>query len=128
MDTPCELVLYVIRDLTREFGLTARTLRVYEEKSLITAHRDPSASSKAPRTYTEASRERLRRILDAKALGLTLAEIKAVLDRPSAATAGLPVSLTHARAEVQFARMKKQTRSIQTALHLQRQFLLTAPS
>ena len=60
---------YSIRDLAREFGITARTLRFYEEKGFLNPTREGQN-----RIYSRADRTRLRLILRGKRLGLTLEE------------------------------------------------------
>lgn len=67
--------LYGITDLCREFGVTLRALRFYEDKGLLAPQRVNGA-----RVYTRSDRARLTLILRAKAIGSPLAEIKHYLD------------------------------------------------
>lgn len=67
--------LYGIADLCREFGVTLRALRFYEDKGLLAPRRVNGA-----RVYTRSDRARLTLILRAKAIGSPLAEIKHYLD------------------------------------------------
>ena len=67
--------LFSIGDLAREFDVTLRTLRFYEDKGLIAPRRVNGA-----RVYTRRDRARLTLILRAKAIGSPLAEIKRYLD------------------------------------------------
>lgn len=60
---------FSIRELAREFGITSRTLRFYEEKGLLNPSREGQN-----RVYSRADRTRLRLILRGKRLGLTLEE------------------------------------------------------
>lgn len=60
-------ILYSIRELSREFDVTTRTLRFYEEKGLLSPTR-----SGQNRTYSTADRARLILILRGKTLGLSL--------------------------------------------------------
>lgn len=60
---------FSIRDLAREFQVTPRTLRFYEEKGLLCP-----ARSGQNRVYSAADRTRLRLILRGKRLGFTLEE------------------------------------------------------
>ncbi len=72
---------YLITDLTKEFGVTTRTLRFYEDRDLLTPVRRGRR-----RLYRPRDRTRLRLILRGKRLGLTLDEIAEILDlfdRPS---------------------------------------------
>ena len=63
-----------IGELAREFGVSLRTLRFYEDKGLLTPTRDGPA-----RTYDAAQRQRLSVILFVKQAGFSLAEIRDVL-------------------------------------------------
>lgn len=67
--------LFGITDLCREFGVTLRALRFYEDKGLLAPRRINGA-----RVYTRRDRARLALILRAKAIGSPLAEIKRYLD------------------------------------------------
>ncbi len=72
-DTPGEL--FGITELCREFGLTPRALRFYEDKGLLAPRR-----INGTRVYTRRDRARLALILRSKAIGASLAEIKQYLD------------------------------------------------
>lgn len=67
--------LFGITELCREFGITLRALRFYEDKGLLSPRRINGA-----RVYTRRDRARLALILRAKAIGSPLAEIKRYLD------------------------------------------------
>ena len=67
--------LFTIGDLAREFGVTLRTLRFYEDRGLITPRR-----SGMTRLYNERARDRVGLILKGKHLGFTLTEIRAMLE------------------------------------------------
>ncbi|MBT9596445.1 MAG: MerR family DNA-binding transcriptional regulator [Vitreoscilla sp.] len=67
--------LFGITELCREFGITLRTIRFYEDKGLLAPRRVNGA-----RVYTRRDRARLSLILRAKAIGSSLAEIKHYLD------------------------------------------------
>ncbi|MBT4161388.1 MAG: MerR family DNA-binding transcriptional regulator [Gammaproteobacteria bacterium] len=60
---------YSIRDLSREFEVTPRTLRFYEEKGLLCPARNGQN-----RIYSAADRTRLLLILRGKRLGFSLGE------------------------------------------------------
>jgi DNA-binding transcriptional MerR regulator len=66
---------YTISELAREFALTTRAIRFYEDEGLITPQRVGRA-----RIYGERDRVRIRLILRGKRLGLALAEIAEILD------------------------------------------------
>ena len=60
---------YSISDLAREFGITTRTIRFYEEKGYLSPKREGTR-----RIYSSPDRTSLRLILRGKRLGLTLDE------------------------------------------------------
>ena len=64
-----------ITDLSREFGITPRALRFYEEEGLIAPRRDG-----ATRIYSRRDRARIAWILRGKSLGFSLDEIGELLD------------------------------------------------
>ena len=66
---------YSISDLAREFALTTRAIRFYEDCGLVT----PTRRGRA-RVYGERERVRLKLILRGKRLGLALSEIAELLD------------------------------------------------
>lgn len=66
---------YTISDLAREFALTTRAIRFYEDSGLLAPRRD-----KRTRVYGERERVRLKLILRGKRLGLALSEIGELLD------------------------------------------------
>lgn len=66
---------YSISELAREFGITPRALRFYEDKGLLTPARDG-----LNRVYSHRDRARLQLILRGKRVGLSLQEIKEILD------------------------------------------------
>lgn len=61
-----------IGELADEFGINPKTVRYYEEIDLLPA---PSRSAAGYRLYNAEDRERLRFIIKAKRVGLTLEEI-----------------------------------------------------
>ena len=67
--------LYTISDLAREFDVTTRTIRFYEEKGLVTPRREGQK-----RLYTPSDRVRIKLILRGKRIGMTLDECVDVID------------------------------------------------
>jgi DNA-binding transcriptional MerR regulator len=67
--------LYGITELASELGITARAIRFYEAKGLLTPPR-----ANGGRVYTRRERARLKLILRAKSIGFSLAEVKQFLD------------------------------------------------
>jgi DNA-binding transcriptional MerR regulator len=66
---------FTIGDLAREFGVTLRTLRFYEDKLLVTPRRVG-----VNRLYSRRDRARLKLVLLGKKVGFSLDEIKGMLD------------------------------------------------
>ncbi|MDO9596995.1 MAG: MerR family DNA-binding transcriptional regulator [Azoarcus sp.] len=66
---------FTITELAREFDITPRAIRFYEDQGLLT----PARSGRT-RVYTKADRTRLKLTLRGKRLGLSLAEINELLD------------------------------------------------
>ena len=71
---------YGIAELAREFGVTARTIRHYEDEGLIAPLRDGQR-----RVYRPRDRTRLRLILRGRRLGFALAEVREIVDLYDAA-------------------------------------------
>jgi DNA-binding transcriptional MerR regulator len=67
--------VFTIRDLTKEFSVSARTLRFYEEKGLV----DPTRRGEQ-RLYSRRDRARLAYVLAGKAVGFSLEEVREMLD------------------------------------------------
>lgn len=68
-------VTFSISELAKEFALTTRTIRFYEDEGLIAPLR-----SGRNRVYGPRERTRLKLILRGKRLGLSLVEIREILD------------------------------------------------
>ena len=66
---------FTISELSKEFAITTRSIRFYEDQGLLTPQRDGQK-----RIYTAHDRTWLKLILRGKRLGLTLAEISQILD------------------------------------------------
>ena len=69
---------YTIRDLAREFDLTTRAMRFYEDMGLLRPAR--SGPGGRQRVYSGRDRTRLKLTLRAKRLGLSLTEAKDIID------------------------------------------------
>jgi DNA-binding transcriptional MerR regulator len=67
--------VFSIRDLTKEFGVSARTLRFYEEKGLLAPRRKGEQ-----RLYSRRDRARLRYVLMGKRVGFSLEDVREMLD------------------------------------------------
>jgi len=73
---------FTIGNLAREAGVNVETVRYYERRGLLER---PVRRGSEYREYSNADVERLRFIRRAKALGFTLAEIRALLPAADAA-------------------------------------------
>ena len=69
---------YSISDLAREFDLTTRAMRFYEDMGLLQPER--SGPGGRNRVYSGRDRTRLKLTLRAKRLGLSLTEAKDIID------------------------------------------------
>jgi DNA-binding transcriptional MerR regulator len=67
--------LYTVTELAKELGMTARAVRFYEDKGLITPQRAGTT-----RVYSARDRARMILILRGKRLGFSLSTIKDYLD------------------------------------------------
>jgi len=66
---------YGIGDLAREFDVTTRTIRFYEDKDLIAPARQGQR-----RVYSGRDRVRLKLIMRGKRLGFSLEEVREMID------------------------------------------------
>src|SRR6187431_1690905 len=69
---------FTISDLAREFDLTTRAIRFYEDMGLLQPER--SGPGGRNRVYSARDRIRLKLTLRAKRLGLSLTEAKDIID------------------------------------------------
>ena len=69
---------YTISDLAKEFDLTTRAIRFYEDMGLLQPEREGPGGRN--RVYSSRDRTRLRLTLRAKRLGLSLTEAKDLID------------------------------------------------
>ncbi|WP_371323811.1 MerR family DNA-binding transcriptional regulator [Dechloromonas sp. ZY10] len=68
---PAATATFAISDLAREFGITPRTIRFWEDQGILAPDREGNK-----RIFTRRDRARLKMALRGKRLGLSLAEIK----------------------------------------------------
>ncbi len=68
--------IYTMADLTREFDISSRSIRFYEEKGLIS----PKRTKGNQRRYSAKDRFRLKWILRGKRFGYSLGEISEILE------------------------------------------------
>lgn len=65
---------YTITELTREFGVSTRTLRFYEDEGLIHPERRGRT-----RLFRQADRRLIQEILRGRRIGFTIAEIREII-------------------------------------------------
>ena len=107
-----DLRTYSIRQLCREFGATARALRFYEDKGLLTPTRKGQT-----RVYTARDRARLKLIMRGRRIGFTLQEIQEMMDlydRKEHNVHQMAIALPRHRARVEA--LKQQLEDIQGAI------------
>jgi DNA-binding transcriptional MerR regulator len=103
---------YTIGDLAREFGVTLRALRFYEDRGLLSPRRDGTT-----RIYDARDRDRLSVILKGKQLGFTLTEIRAMLAEERTSDGPSPnLRLSLDQIEDQIRHLKQQKAEIEEAL------------
>jgi DNA-binding transcriptional MerR regulator len=71
-------VHFTISDLAKEFDLTTRAIRFYEDMGLLSPQREGVGGRS--RVYSARDRTRLKLTLRAKRLGLSLTEAKDIID------------------------------------------------
>jgi DNA-binding transcriptional MerR regulator len=103
---------FTIRDLTREFGVTSRTLRFYEERGLLTPEREGQE-----RVYSRRDWVRLRLAVMGKSVGFSLEEIRAMLDLYDLGDGQeTQLKVAHARFLEQIERLQRQRSDIDRAI------------
>jgi DNA-binding transcriptional MerR regulator len=103
-----------IGELAREFGVSLRTLRFYEDRGMLLPFR-----RKGVRRYSLRDRDRLATILQGKQLGFTLTQIGEIIVRVDGGGAdGLKLSL--ALVEQQMRALENQKREIEQGLDVLR--------
>lgn len=103
--------VYTIGDLARDFGVTLRALRFYEDKGLLSPRREGLA-----RLYSAADRDRLTVILKGKRLGFTLAEIRSLVAAHEKSAGGRGLALTRERCLSQLTQLQRQRQEIDAAI------------
>ena len=69
---------YTITELSREFDITPRAIRFYEDQGLLSPNREGPGGRN--RVYTARERTHLKLTLRGKRLGLSLSDIKSLVD------------------------------------------------
>jgi DNA-binding transcriptional MerR regulator len=103
---------YTITELTRELGVSTRTLRFYEDEGMLHPLRDGRH-----RFYRPADRVRLKLILRGKRLGFSLAEIREMIGMYDAEP-GEAGQLTHLIGKIGERRTELQQKQLDIATTL----------
>lgn len=101
-----------IGDLARDFGVTLRALRFYEDKGLLNPKREGTT-----RLYSRQDRGRLKIILLGRRLGFSLRDVKQIIDlyEPKGSNAK-QLRLALEKSEKQLLRLKKQRDTLDEAI------------
>ncbi len=102
---------FTIGEMSREFNLTLRALRFYENKGLSSPRHHGSV-----RIYRQIDRARLALILKGKKLGFTLAEIRQMLTAQQGNCGSPSFRLSREKCIEQINMLERQKREIETAL------------
>jgi DNA-binding transcriptional MerR regulator len=101
-----------IGDVAKQFDVTLRTLRFYEDKGLITPLRDGNT-----RLYSRRDLARLRLVLLGRQVGFTLREVKQMMDLYDPASGNArQLRLVVDKSERQLARLEAQRDEIDRAI------------
>jgi DNA-binding transcriptional MerR regulator len=105
-------ITHGIGALCREFGVTPRTLRFYEDRGLIHPHREGTR-----RLYSARDRARLKLILQGRRFGFALDEMRELLDLYDLGDQGrTQARRTIALAERRLAEMEAQRAELDTVI------------
>src|SRR6185295_2892698 len=102
---------FTIGELAREFGVTLRALRFYENKGLISPQRDGLS-----RLYSPGDRTRLALILKGKKLGFTLGEIRQMIAAEENEVDHNALSLSREKCLEQIELLQRQKAEIEEGL------------
>ena len=112
-DGPDEGTSYTITELTREFDVSTRTLRFYEDEGLLHPRRRGRT-----RLFRPADRQLLSHILRGKRLGFSIAEIREIIEmyREPPGESG-QLDLLMARVREKRDALEQKRRDIEATLH-----------
>lgn len=107
---------YSISDLARDFGVSLRTLRFYEDRGLLHPRREGSN-----RVYSGGDRARLQMILKGKQLGFTLTEVRELIgadmrDKAGADPQQAELAFSLEQVKAQIAHLERQRGEIEDAI------------
>lgn len=105
-------VTYRIGELSTEFDVTLRTLRFYEDKGLLSPRRIGNT-----RLYSQSDRGRLKLILFGKRVGMSLVDVKEILDLyDPKGNNSAQINLAIKKSEEQLEALEKQRQETENAL------------
>ncbi len=104
---------YTIRQLTKELGVTARTLRHYEERKLIAPARKGQT-----RLYSFRDYARIRIVLRGRSLGYTLNHMREVLRMYDYKDSDAPeeLRLAHAKFQDRIANLRRKQSAVEESI------------
>jgi DNA-binding transcriptional MerR regulator len=102
---------FTIGDLAREFGVSLRALRFYENKGLLAPRRAGLA-----RLYSPSDRQRLILILKGKKLGFTLTEIRQMVAAEEGQAGGNKLQFNREKCQEQIRLLEQQKAEIEEGL------------
>ena len=103
--------LCTIGDLAKEFNVSLRTIRFYEDRGLLSPRRDGTA-----RYYDADQRARLTLILKGKQLGFTLGEIRDLIRKEGRDEPPRGLSLNPDQITLQISHLERQRTEIDVAI------------
>lgn len=101
---------FTIGDLSREYSVTLRALRFYEDKGLLAPKREGTS-----RLYSRTDRTRLTLILKGKRFGFTLSEISAMIALHEGRDGG-KLALTQDKVQRQIGALERRRSEIDEAI------------
>ena len=102
---------FTISELAREFQVTPRALRFYEDKGLLSPTRDG-----LNRVYSARDRARLKLILQGKSVGFSLSDIREILDLYTLEGHRAQLKLSLKKSREQMRNLEQQREDIEAAL------------
>ena len=102
---------YSIRQLCKEFGVTARALRFYEDKGLLAPDRRGQT-----RVFSARDRARVKLIVDGKRVGFSLSEIREMLDLYDHADNSQQLSVSLKKFRTQISTLKHKREAVNSAI------------
>lgn len=100
---------YTISELAKEFEISTRTIRYYEELGLLS----PKRTSGNQRIFTKKDRARLKLILRGKRLGFSLSEIKEMIEMYDVAGETEQIRLTLKYGEKKLKEIEEKIRELE---------------